>query len=56
MGTCGRLTPPVEKVRLGYLVADEPLLVKFAGEAGFAPEEIVRALARLEGPPVPGLP
>ena len=37
---------------LGYLVADEPLLVQFAAEAGYAPEEVARALQRLEGPPV----
>jgi hypothetical protein len=36
---------------LGYLVADEPLLVRFAAEAGVAPEEVVRALEGLEGRP-----
>jgi Protein of unknown function (DUF3572) len=35
---------------LGYLAADEPLLVQFAAEAGWAPEDVVRALAGLEGP------
>jgi Protein of unknown function (DUF3572) len=41
---------------LAYLVADEPLLVAFAAESGFAPEEIVRVLARLEGPQASGEP
>jgi len=41
---------------LGYLVADEPLLVQFAAAAGFSPEEVVRALERLEGPPPLGDP
>jgi Protein of unknown function (DUF3572) len=35
---------------LGYLVANEPLLVQSAAEAGLDPEEVVRALRRLEGP------
>lgn len=38
---------------LGYLVADEPLLLLFAAEAGFAPEQVVRALGRFESPPSP---
>ena len=41
---------------LGYLVADEPLLVQFAAEAGFAPEEVVLALEGLEGRPLLGEP
>jgi len=36
---------------LGYLVADEPLLLEFAAQAGRRPEEVVRALERLEGRP-----
>ena len=36
---------------LGYLVADEPLLVMFAAEAGYRPEEIARAQAMFDGPP-----
>jgi hypothetical protein len=36
---------------LGYLAANEPLLVQFAAEAGVDPGEVVRALERLEGPP-----
>ncbi len=36
---------------LAYLVANEPLLVEFAAEAGLTPEEIVRAQELLEGPP-----
>ena len=34
---------------LGYLAANEPLLVTFAAEAGYTPEEIVRAQAALDG-------
>jgi len=41
---------------LGYLAADESLLVQFAAEADFAPEEVVRALERLENPPPRGEP
>jgi Protein of unknown function (DUF3572) len=41
---------------LAYLVADEPLLVQFAAEAGFAPEQVVCALERLESPPLLGEP
>jgi hypothetical protein len=33
---------------LAYLVADEPLLVEFAAEAGLTPEDVVRAQAQLE--------
>ena len=35
---------------LGYIVADEPLLIAFAGEAGVRPPEVVRAHAILAGP------
>ena len=41
---------------LGYLAADERLLVMFAAEEGIPPEQIARALARLESPPLPGEP
>jgi Protein of unknown function (DUF3572) len=36
---------------LGYLIADEPLLVMFATEAGSTPDEIIRAQAMLDGRP-----
>jgi Protein of unknown function (DUF3572) len=38
---------------LGYLAANEPLLVQFAAEEGLDPAEVVRALERLEGAPPP---
>ncbi len=41
-GFCGSI--------LGYLVADEPLLIQFATQAGFRPEEVVRVLEGLERP------
>ena len=41
---------------LGYLVANEPLLVQFAAEAGFDPKDVVRALEGLEAPPPLGEP
>ncbi len=37
---------------LGYLAADEPLLMAFAANAGHAPEEVVRALRALESPAI----
>jgi Protein of unknown function (DUF3572) len=37
---------------LRYLAADEPLLVQFAAQAGFRPEEVVRALEALERRPI----
>jgi len=36
---------------LGYLVADEPLLIAFAADSGLSPEEVGRALQTLDGPP-----
>jgi hypothetical protein len=36
---------------LDYLVADEQLLVTFAGDAGLKPEAVARAHAALCGPP-----
>ena len=35
---------------IGYLVADEPLLIAFAAAAGQKPEEIARALQAIERP------
>jgi hypothetical protein len=37
---------------LGYLIADEPLLLQFAAQAGLRPEEVVRVLEGLEPRPV----
>lgn len=36
---------------LGYIVGDEPLLVRFAAESDLAPEDVVQALRALEGTP-----
>jgi hypothetical protein len=41
---------------LGYLAANEPLLVQFAAEQDLDPAEVARALERLEGPPPPAEP
>jgi hypothetical protein len=39
---------------LDYLVADEPLLLAFAADAGFAPGDVARAHQGLSGPPPTG--
>ena len=39
---------------LEYIVADEPLLVRFAAEAGLEPEAVSRAHEALCGPPHSG--
>jgi Protein of unknown function (DUF3572) len=39
---------------LEYLLADEPLLLAFAGDAGFEPGDVARAHQGLSGPPPDG--
>src|SRR5208337_5152271 len=36
---------------LDYLLADEPLLLSFAADAGFEPRDVARAHQGLSGPP-----
>ena len=39
---------------LDYLLADEPLLLSFAADAGFEPADVARARHGLSGPPPDG--
>jgi len=39
---------------LDYLLADEPLLLAFAADAGFAPGDVALAHQGLSGPPLDG--